>query len=71
VIYKKGVDNSTTDTLSRRPHYAEFCALSVGSSAWLQEVVDGYQQDTSSLELLAALTIAERPLQFEQWCYQI
>lgn len=62
LIYKKGSDNNAADALSRRPHEeGQIIALSVASSSWLQEVVDGYQTDPEALKLLAALAVNDCP----------
>jgi hypothetical protein len=39
VVYKKGSDNSATDTLSRCPHYSvEFAAITVSSPRWMTNI---------------------------------
>jgi hypothetical protein len=60
VIYKRGVDNGAADALSRQPHEddpAVCLALSHCTPAWLQEVVNGYDQDVASQELLTKLSL--------------
>jgi hypothetical protein len=59
IIYKKGSDNRVADALSRYPlgHQVELSALSVALPAWIQEVVDGYQQDTDACCKIQTLCI--------------
>lgn len=59
IIYKKGSDNRVADALSRYPlgQQVELLALSVALPAWIQEVVDGYQQDTDACCKIQTLCI--------------
>lgn len=58
-MYKKGIDNTAADALSRRLHdQATLCAMSAAVPHWLTEVVDGYKLDDHSKELIAKLTIS-------------
>lgn len=62
IVYKKGVDNSAADVLSRRPHEDGECvAISVSTPTWLQEVIAGYQQDPEALKLLTILAVSAQP----------
>lgn len=62
IVYKKGVDNSAADALSRRPHEDGECvAISVSTPTWLQEVIAGYQQDPEALKLLTVLAVSAQP----------
>jgi hypothetical protein len=58
IVYKKGVDNRVADALSRKTtHSAQCNAISSVVPAWITEVVEGYQQDTATLDIIAKLTI--------------
>jgi transposase InsO family protein len=58
-MYKKGVDNRVTDALSRRPHPAvALNAISTCQPAWIEAVVDAYQQDEQARALLQRLVLA-------------
>lgn len=62
IVYKKGVDNSAADALSRRPHEDGECvAISVSTPTWLHEVIAGYQQDPEALKLLTVLAVSAQP----------
>jgi hypothetical protein len=61
IIYKKGVDNRVADALSRKTtHSAQCNAISSVAPAWITEVVEGYQQDTATLDIIAKLTIDDQ-----------
>ena len=53
---KKGSDNQVADALSRR-HEEEGLAMSVSTLRWLETVVEAYQQDPFTQQLLAALSL--------------
>ena len=55
--YKKGVDNSAADVLSRVGHLLELDALSICQPQWLQEVANSYETDPDSQELLTKLSV--------------
>lgn len=58
IVYKKGIDNSATDALSRRVHPEETCAaLSVVTPQWSADIVEGYKDDPQTLSLLAKLAV--------------
>lgn len=58
VVYKKGAENRVSDALSRKPlHDASCAAIATSTPLWIQEVMDGYQQDPSSLTMLSKLAI--------------
>jgi hypothetical protein len=51
------VDNRVADALSRKTaHSAQCNAISLVVPAWIKEVVEGYQQDTTTLDIIAKLT---------------
>lgn len=56
VVYKKGVDNSAADALSRSQHHSPECfALSVVTPSWCSELRDGYNSDAQATILLTKL----------------
>lgn len=59
IIYKKGSDNGAADALSRCPQHSSvtLSALSICVPAWIQEVVEGYQQDPDALSKVQTLCI--------------
>lgn len=60
IIYKKGVDNSVTDALSRCSPSAgseQVLAISTVTPQWLTEVVAGYNQDPLARDLLSKLSL--------------
>jgi hypothetical protein len=57
ILYRKGFQNTTTYSLSRRGHSDQLLAVSVVTPSWLSDVVAGYQQDPMASNLLAPLTL--------------
>lgn len=55
--YKKGVENTVADALSRLPIATLATALSVVQPLWLQEVVNSYVVDTHAQRLLEELAV--------------
>ena len=56
IVYRRGVDNSAADTLSRAP--ALHCsAVSVAQSQWLSEVAASYETDSHDQQLIAKLVV--------------
>lgn len=52
IQYKKGTDNRVADALSRRPHTdTHLLALSQQQPAWLQDILDMYQDSAEAQEL--------------------
>lgn len=63
IIYKKGVENTAADALSRLPHGPATClALSQCTPTWLQELEYGYNQDPATKELLSQLSLHDGPM---------
>ena len=54
-MYKKGVDNGAADALSRVP-VVQCAAMSVCQPTWLLEVLQSYDSDPVTQELLAKLS---------------
>jgi hypothetical protein len=57
VIYKKGLDNKVADALSRKTVHHQTYALSTVKPRWLEIIVEGYQQDPETKQLLTELCI--------------
>lgn len=57
ISYKQGVENKAVDALSRQPDQAQLLAVSVSTPRWLEIIMEGYQQDENSKQLLAQLAI--------------
>ncbi|KAG8087040.1 hypothetical protein GUJ93_ZPchr0010g8809 [Zizania palustris] len=55
--YKKGVDNSAADALSRVGHMFQLQAISGVQPVWLQEVLNSYVVDTKAQDLMRELAI--------------
>ena len=52
IVYKKGVENSAADALSRRPPNHQLFSVSKMQPVWLTEVIDSYSADKTATELL-------------------
>ena len=57
IIHKKGLDNPAADALSRQPTKPTLLAISATTPKWLEIVVEGYQADDQSKQLLAELAL--------------
>lgn len=56
IVYKKGVDNSAADALSRWIHTdGVCCSISVATPQWCAEIIQGYKSDKQAQELLVKL----------------
>jgi hypothetical protein len=58
IAYKKGLENKAADALSRKSSHTEIHALSVSTPRWLEIIVEGYQQDDHSKQLLSELALS-------------
>lgn len=57
IAYKKGLDNKAADALSRQLDQMQLEAISVSTPRWLEIVVEGYQHDEATKQLLAELAV--------------
>lgn len=62
IVYKKGCDNVAADALSRYPSSAQLNHISQCTPTWIQEVLQGYQEDTKAQELLTQLALKPHDL---------
>lgn len=58
IVYKKGMDNKVADALSRQPDSPQAHAISASTPRWLEIVVEGYQQDADTKQLLSELAVS-------------
>lgn len=59
IIYKRGCDNTVADALSRFPHQpTQLLHLSQCKPTWVQEIIQGYQQDPQAQVLLTQLAVS-------------
>jgi len=57
IVYKKGLENKAADALSRQPIGDQVLAISERTPRWLEIVIEGYQQDPATKELLIELSL--------------
>jgi hypothetical protein len=58
IVYKKGVENKVANALSRKFSHSSYCAaISSCTPLWMTEVMNDYQEDQATLELIAKLFI--------------
>lgn len=58
ITYKKGLTNSAADSLSRAPQMGPALnAISVAQPAWLQELLNSYEDNPVAQKMLSALAI--------------
>jgi hypothetical protein len=56
IVYKKGIDNSAADALSRWVHSeGVYYAISVATPQWCAKIIQGYKKDTQAQALLVKL----------------
>ena len=61
--YKKERENKAADALSRAPHAQQLLTISSVQTAWIDQVVNSYQQDEHCLDLLTKLSIDQAAVQ--------
>lgn len=57
IVYKKGIENSAADALSRRPPDHQIFSISKVQPVWMTEVIDSYSADKTATELLQQLAL--------------
>lgn len=57
ILYKKGPVSNAADALSRKPEPLHMLAVSSSTPKWLETVIEGYQHDEHSKQLLAELAL--------------
>jgi hypothetical protein len=55
--YKRGIDNSTADSLSRVGHLLNAISVSACELQWIQELLNSYATDAHAQDLLAQLAL--------------
>jgi hypothetical protein len=58
IVYKKDITNAAADALSRCPVGKTIFALSVCSPSWVENLIQGYEQDTDTKQLLSELALS-------------
>lgn len=58
IVYKRGIDNSAADALSRKPPTDQLLAVSTSTPQWLDEIVASYHSDPKATELLTKLVVS-------------
>jgi hypothetical protein len=58
IVYKRGIDNSAADALSRKPPTDQLIAISASTPQWLDEIVASYQSDPKASDLLTKLAMS-------------
>ena len=59
LIYKKGLDNRAADALSRKHHPEQLYAISTSKPKWLEIIVEAYQKDPPTKQLLTELSLTQ------------
>ena len=62
IVYKQGPTNAAADALSRHPKPDSIFAVSTCSPAWLENLVQGYQEDVTAKTLLEELILSDSPV---------
>lgn len=57
LVYKKGVDNSTADALSRKPHDGAILSISEVTPSWISRVLATYEHDDFVAKTIAQLAV--------------
>lgn len=58
IQYKRGISNAAADALSRRDQHQALLTISSAVPAWLETLVNGYEEDASSKQLLTELSFS-------------
>jgi hypothetical protein len=58
IVYRRGVDNSAADALSRKPATDQLMTISSVTPQWLDDIVASYQTDPQAIDLLAKLAVS-------------
>jgi hypothetical protein len=58
ITYKKGVENLAADALSRQDQQEHLCAISVCKPKWLETIIEGYNSNPDTKQLLIELCIS-------------
>lgn len=67
-IFKKGVDNSAADTLSRHPAFGSSClVLSSCTPKWVTEVSDTYTTDSAAYDIISKLAVDPSAVPHLSW----
>ena len=57
ILYKKGLENKATDALFRQIEPVSLTAITASTPKWMEIVLEGYQQDDQTKQLLTELSI--------------
>jgi hypothetical protein len=57
ILYKKGPDNKVADALSRQTEPLQLAAISTSTPKWLEIILEGYNQDDQTKQLLTELSL--------------
>ena len=60
IQYKRGITNAAADALSRLDQQHSVLAISSVIPSWMETLVAGYEEDTSSKQLLTELSVTGR-----------
>jgi hypothetical protein len=55
IVYKKGCTNNAVDALSRCLALHPVCAMSACTPAWIENLIEGYKEDSQAVQLLTEL----------------
>lgn len=57
IQYKRGVENTVADALSRVAHLFPVQAVSTGKPVWIQEILNSYTVDSVAQDMLQKLAL--------------